>query len=70
MVATSSVRVQIDPQSCEGHGLCVQLAPDVFDLGDDEIAACSEQPDRSDLDVVKAAVAACPRQAISLTEIP
>ena len=58
------VQLKVDPALCEGHALCIDLAPDVFDLGDDEVASVVANP-RS-LDRAKAAVDACPRQAISL----
>ncbi|OBH31095.1 ferredoxin [Mycobacterium sp. E342] len=58
------MRVRVDPRLCEAHALCVEIAPDVFDLGED-IATCDEEPDESLGPAVEAAVAACPRQAIS-----
>jgi ferredoxin len=60
-------RVRVDPRLCEAHALCIDLAPEVFDLGDD-IATCTESPDESSWDDIEAAVAACPRQAISVIE--
>ena len=64
---TTRRRVRVDPHLCEAHALCIDLAPAVFDLGDD-IATCQETPDASSWDDVEAAVAACPRQAISVFE--
>jgi ferredoxin len=33
---------------CEGHGLCAELLPEVFDLADDDIVTVTdEQPPRS-----------------------
>jgi ferredoxin len=56
--------VRVDPRLCEAHALCIELAPEVFDLGDD-IATCGQElQDRYRYDV-EAAIAACPRQAIS-----
>lgn len=66
---TSATRVRVDAGLCEGHALCIQLAPDVFDLSDDEVANASQadgQWDEDTWDNVKSAVDACPRQAISL----
>jgi ferredoxin len=62
---TAQMRVRVDPRLCEAHALCIELAPEVFDLGDD-IATCDETPDESLRHSVEAAVAACPRQAISV----
>jgi ferredoxin len=60
------ISVHIDTDKCEGHGLCVQLAPEIFDLSDDEIAFCTTSPNAGQLSVVNAAAAACPRQAITV----
>lgn len=59
-------RVQVDRNLCEGHALCVELAPDVFDVESDDRAACVESPADETRERVEAAVAACPRQAISI----
>jgi ferredoxin len=62
---TVRMRVRVDPRLCEAHAWCVEIAPQVFDLGDD-IATCDATPDESLQHRVEAAVAACPRQAISM----
>ena len=70
METTSSggLRVRVDPRMCEAHALCIEVAPEVFDLTDDT-ATCDETPDESLRPSVEAAAAACPRQAISLERI-
>lgn len=68
----SMTRVRLDADLCEGHALCIQLAPAVFDLSDDEVASAAQadgQWDQGTWDNVKSAVDACPRQAISLLNI-
>ncbi|WP_454792447.1 ferredoxin [Mycolicibacterium lutetiense] len=65
----SVTRVRVDAGLCEGHALCIQLASEVFDLSDDEVASAAHVDGRWDQgtwDNVKSAVDACPRQAISL----
>ena len=62
---STRMRLHVDPRLCEAHALCTEIAPEVFDLGDD-IATCDETPDDSLRPSVQAAVAACPRQAISM----
>ncbi|MEW2478103.1 ferredoxin [Mycobacterium sp. NPDC049093] len=65
----STARVQVDAGLCEGHALCIQLAPEVFDLSDDEVAGAAPVSgpwDQGTWANVKSAVDACPRQAISL----
>ncbi|MEY8014491.1 ferredoxin [Mycobacterium servetii] len=59
------MRVRVDPRLCEAHALCVEIVPEVFELGDD-IASCEETPDESLWRSVEAAEAACPRQAITV----
>ncbi|ASL07826.1 ferredoxin [Mycobacterium intracellulare subsp. chimaera] len=63
-MTTARMRVRVDPRLCEAHALCVEIAPEVFELGDD-VATCDEQPAEALRHSVEAAVAACPRQAIS-----
>ena len=72
----SQRRVRVDPRLCEGHALCIDLAPEVFDLSADDVASCDERPadalwddalwDDALWDTVKAAVDACPRGAIAI----
>jgi ferredoxin len=64
---TTRRRILVDPRLCEAHALCIDLAPEVFELGDD-IASCTETPDEKNWADVEAAVAACPRQAITVVE--
>lgn len=64
-MTTAHLRVRVDPRLCEAHALCVEIAPEVFDLGDD-VATCEEEPGEALRHSVEAAVAACPRQAISV----
>jgi ferredoxin len=60
----ASRRLRVDPKLCEAHALCIELAPEVFELGDD-IATCTTEIDQSHWDSAEAAISACPRQAIS-----
>jgi ferredoxin len=59
--------VRVDSRLCEGHALCVELAPEVFDLSDD-VATCNQAPSDTDIEDIDAAIAACPRQAINWVE--
>ncbi|MBX7435435.1 ferredoxin [Mycobacterium sp. Y57] len=59
--------VRVDPRLCEGHGICAELAPDIFDLGDDDVVTiATERPGPEREAAVRAAAAACPRQAITV----
>ena len=59
-------RVEVDRQLCEGHALCVETAPAVFDVGPDEVAIAVEHPPNGLREQAEGAVAACPRQAITV----
>lgn len=59
--------VEVDTSLCEGHGLCAMLAPEVFEVGDDDVAVWEPHPPEDARGIVEAAVSACPRQAITLS---
>jgi ferredoxin len=64
-----SIRVIVDRDLCEGNARCVQLAPNVFEVGDDDkLRVLIERPGATLRDKVEAAVALCPRQALSLVD--
>jgi ferredoxin len=61
------MRVVADVALCEGHGVCTSMAPEVFDVGDeDHVEVLQERPDEEALAKVEAAVRRCPKQALSL----
>lgn len=61
--------VTVDPKLCEGHALCLDTAPEVFDVGTDDVAVCLGKPSPAQWPAVQAAVDACPRGAISVREV-
>jgi ferredoxin len=63
-------RVRVDPRLCEGHALCIELAPEVFRLDADDVATCDPQQADVLWEEVKAAVDACPRGAITIESDP
>ena len=66
------MKVKVDFDLCESNALCESLAPEVFELDDDDLLQLRKEeigPDDPEmLDAVRRAVAACPRAAISLME--
>jgi len=66
----NAVKVHIDPERCQGHGRCYDLAPGLF--GDDEegygqvLGDGVVPPDQED--AARRAVANCPERAIDLLE--
>lgn len=63
------MKVSVDPVQCEANGVCVDVAPEVFDLDDDEVLQVQTGELRSgEEERVVRAVAACPRNALRLKE--
>lgn len=63
------MKVKVDYDLCESNALCESLAPEVFEIDDDDyLQLRAEEVDGDDVEPVRRAVAACPRAAISLVE--
>lgn len=62
-----AVRVEVDPNVCEGHGQCNAVAPEVYDLDDDGYCLIPNQEVASDLESqAESGARACPVQAITV----
>ena len=62
------MRVHIDPERCQGHGRCYDLAPDLFgedDEGYGKVLGDGTVPPGREPDA-RLAAANCPEQAIKL----
>lgn len=71
------MRVRIDPDRCQGHGLCAALHPDVFDLDENGFSVVQHDAldqqgalDPSLLAEVDEAIDTCPEDAIAVTDDP
>jgi len=63
------MKVVIDLNQCDLHGLCVEAAPEVFEIGDDgALHVLYETPDPGLRAKVDKAVRECPTGAISIDE--
>jgi ferredoxin len=63
------MRVVVDLNQCDLHGLCVETAPEVFEIGDDGVLhVLNETPPDGLRTKVDAAVRGCPTGAISIEE--
>ena len=63
------MRVIVDGVLCEGNAVCTEVAPAIFELGDDEKAhVLVEGPGEARRAEVETAVRRCPRRAIRLQE--
>jgi len=65
------VRISVDRQRCEGHGLCEDVAPDLFRIDDDGdlIATYDDQDIPLDQqERARGAVRVCPISALLVVE--
>ncbi len=62
-------RLRVDRALCEGYANCVFQAPDIFDLGDDNVVVVATGAiGETDHERVAEAVASCPVAALSLDD--
>jgi ferredoxin len=62
------MKVHVDMNLCQSHGECVFAAPDVFELGDDDVLRWKEDVDESRRAEVEEAVNVCPMAAVSIED--
>ena len=64
------MRVHVDKLVCEANGVCERMAPEVFELNDDDELEILQPVPPADLhDRVRDAVDRCPKLALSITEV-
>lgn len=63
------MEVRVDPMACEANGVCVGLAPEIFDLDDGDVLHITQPgPSAEVADRVRHAVRSCPKAALTLDE--
>ncbi len=63
------MRVVVDYDLCESNAICMGIAPEVFEVRDDDfLYLLQENPPEELRAKVEEAVQRCPKQAISLVE--
>ncbi|GAA1537910.1 ferredoxin [Actinomadura kijaniata] len=63
------MKVSVDPLVCEANAVCVGIAPEVFDLtDDDELEILLPEVPAGQADKVRHAVRSCPKAALALEE--
>jgi ferredoxin len=62
------MKVLVDMNLCQSHGECVNVAPDVFELGDDDLLRWQEDVDESRRAEMEEAVEVCPMMAIRIED--
>ena len=63
------MRVVVDFDLCESNAVCMGIAPEVFEVRDDDfLYILDEHPPEALRSKVEAAVRGCPKQAITLVD--
>ena len=63
------MKIKVDFDLCESNALCGAMAPDVFEMDDDDyLVIKAEETTEANIADVRRAVAACPRAAITLQD--
>lgn len=63
------MRISVEHAACDANGVCVSVAPDVFDLTeDDQLVVRHERPDPQLWPLVEEAVRSCPKAALSISD--
>lgn len=61
------MRVVVDYDRCESNAICMQVAPEVFEVRDDDfLYVLNETPGEELRAKVEEAVQRCPKQALSI----
>lgn len=59
------MRVEVDRDRCEGNAVCVGIAPELFDLDDEDYAVIKADPVPDDqAELAEQSIAECPRAAL------
>jgi ferredoxin len=63
------MRVVVDFDRCESNAVCMGIAPEVFEVRDDDfLYVLQEQPPEELRPKIEEAVRLCPKQAISIAD--
>lgn len=61
------MKIVVDYDLCESNAVCMQIAPEVFEVRDDDfLYVLNETPGEDQRAVLEDAVARCPKQAIAI----
>ncbi len=63
------MKVEVNRDRCETNALCVEQAPEIFEIGDDdEMHVVDDNPGEELRERLANAVRLCPKQAITVVE--
>jgi ferredoxin len=64
-----AMKIKADFDLCESNGVCVGMAPDVFDLDDDDyLVILQEDVPEERREEMRQVVSSCPKSALSVEE--
>ncbi len=62
-------KIEVDWDRCESNGICESMAPDVFELDDEDMLQIDDPTvTPANRAAVERAVASCPKAALSIAE--
>ncbi len=62
-------RIEVDRDLCQGHGVCENEAPELFEVGaDKQVVVLDERPDDAQRKAAEMAVKYCPTHALRLVD--
>jgi ferredoxin len=65
-----AIVVKVDPDRCQGHGLCSVVAPEIYELDDEGYCAIGQVELPADqLSQATLGAKNCPEMAITVTEL-
>ncbi len=63
------MKIVVDRHACEGNARCSEVAPELFEVRDDDKASIKiENPPAALQEKLKLAIKLCPRQAITVED--
>ena len=63
------MRIVVDYDLCESNAICMAIAPDVFEVRDDDfLYVLNEAPGEARREKMEEAVQRCPKQAIAIED--
>jgi ferredoxin len=62
------MKISVDYDSCEANAVCEAVAPEVFQVDDDDNLHIVADPTPETVDKVRQAVQSCPKVALTLHE--
>ncbi|MBT6276787.1 MAG: ferredoxin [Chromatiales bacterium] len=65
------LHIKIDRGLCSGYALCIDAAPEVFDMDENDVAVVvmAEEALEGQRDAIECAAKLCPRKAITIDRV-